>query len=207
MILGKLPVDAQKNLARERDNLEWTLDQLKDSIVKEIHVIEANTFLHPEDHHWPTASFHAGAINRPENRKPPKCVSCKESHSATQCNTVTDQSNIVKRKKLCFNCLGHYRVSQYLSNGCCKYYKERHHTSLCQGTTNFQISNNSQKPPLEQSPAPPQTVINTALSHPQPTKICFFENSCCQVMASKYSAQVNIFLDEGNNVNLSCKVC
>ena len=41
MILGKLPAAVQKNLAREHSNLEWTLDQLRDSIVKEIQVIEA----------------------------------------------------------------------------------------------------------------------------------------------------------------------
>ena len=203
MILGKLPVDVRKNLAREHDNLEWTLDQLRDSIVKEIRVIEAGTILQPshsEDHHCPTASFHAGTINRPENKKPPKCVFCKGSHPATQCNTITDQSkrmDIVKREKLCFNCLGHHRVIQCQSNGRCKRCKEQHHTSLCRGTTNSQISNNSQKPPLEQSPAPPQTAINIALSHPQPTKICFLKTAVAKVRANNCSAQVNILLDEG----------
>ena len=200
MILGKLPVDVRKNLAREHDNLEWTLDQLQDSIVKEIRVIEAGTFLQspqPEDYHCPTASFHTGTMNRTENRKPPKCVFCKGSHPATQCNTITDQSkrmDIVKREKLCFNCLGHHRVSQCQSNGRCKRCKERHHTSLCRGTTNSQISSNSQKPPLEQSPAPSHTAINTALSHPQ---ICFLKTAVAKVRVNSYSAQVNVLLDEG----------
>ena len=35
MILGKLPTDVRKNLAREHSHLEWTLDQLRQSIAKE----------------------------------------------------------------------------------------------------------------------------------------------------------------------------
>ena len=64
MILGKLPAEVRKNLAREHSNLEWTLDQLRDSIVKEIQVIEAGAFVpppQPEDHYRSTASFHTGA--------------------------------------------------------------------------------------------------------------------------------------------------
>ena len=57
MILGKLPTEIRKNLAREHSTLEWTLDQLRDSIAKEIRVLEAGTFVPPsEDHHHHTAS-------------------------------------------------------------------------------------------------------------------------------------------------------
>ena len=35
MVLGKLPAEVRKNLTREHSNLEWTLDQLRDSIVKD----------------------------------------------------------------------------------------------------------------------------------------------------------------------------
>ena len=45
MILGKLPPDVRKNLAREHSNLEWTLDQLRDSIMKEIRVFEVGFFV------------------------------------------------------------------------------------------------------------------------------------------------------------------
>ena len=48
MILGKVSVDVRKSLAREHNNLDWTLDQLRDSSVKEICVIEAITFLHSQ---------------------------------------------------------------------------------------------------------------------------------------------------------------
>ena len=130
MVLGKLPAEVRKNLAREHSNVEWTLDQLRDSIVKEIRIIEAGASVsppQPEDHYRSTASFHTGAISRPEQRKPPRCAFCKGSHPATQCDAIPDQSkrmDIVKLEKLCFNCLGHHRVSQCQSKGHCKRCKE-----------------------------------------------------------------------------------
>ena len=53
MVLGKLPVDTRKNLAREHANLEWTIDELRDSIAREICVLEAGLCIPPltiEDH-------------------------------------------------------------------------------------------------------------------------------------------------------------
>ena len=209
MVLGKLPAEVRKNLAREHSNLEWTFDQLRDSIVKEIRVIEAGASVsppQPEDHYRSTASFHTGAISRPEQRKPPRCAFCKGSHPATQCDAIPDQSkrmDIVKLEKLCFNCLGHHRVGQCQSKGHCKRCKERHHTSLCRGTPNPQtpsIDSNSQNSSSEQSYAPSQTaknLINTALSHPQPTKVCFLKTAVATVRANNHSTQVNIWLDEG----------
>ena len=63
MVLGKLPAEVRKNLAREHSNLEWTLNQLRDSIVKEIRVIEAGASVsppQPEDHYRSTASITQG---------------------------------------------------------------------------------------------------------------------------------------------------
>ena len=69
MVLGKLPTDTRKNLAREHGNLEWTIDELRNSIAKEIRVLEAGIsapqFL-AESHQYPpiaSASFHAGTVN------------------------------------------------------------------------------------------------------------------------------------------------
>ena len=41
MILGKLPADTRRSLAREHSNLEWTIDELRASIAREIRVLEA----------------------------------------------------------------------------------------------------------------------------------------------------------------------
>jgi len=40
-MLGKLPVEIKRNLARSHFNLEWTLSELKDSILTEIKVLES----------------------------------------------------------------------------------------------------------------------------------------------------------------------
>ena len=69
-------------MAREHSYLEWTLDQLRQSIAKEIGVLKAGAFLplsQSEDHHRPTASFLTGAMSRLETRKPLKCAFCKSS--------------------------------------------------------------------------------------------------------------------------------
>ena len=130
MVLGKLPTDVRKILAREHSHLEWTLDQLRQSIAKEIRVLEAGAFLPPpqsEGHHCSTASFLTGATSRPDTRKPLKCIFCKGPHPASQCDAIPDPSkrmDIVKREKLCFNCLGHHRVSQCQSKGRRKRCKE-----------------------------------------------------------------------------------
>ena len=42
IVLGKLPIDIQRNLAREHGSLEWTLNDLKQGILKEIRVLESS---------------------------------------------------------------------------------------------------------------------------------------------------------------------
>lgn len=63
MVLGKLPPDTRRNLARNHSNLYWTIDELRDSIAREIRVLEAGSCIPPspvEDHQRSplvTASF------------------------------------------------------------------------------------------------------------------------------------------------------
>ena len=139
MVLGKLPAETRKNLAREHGNLEWTINELRDSITREICVLEAGLCVPPspvEDHlHSPivTASFHTGATNQ---LKKPKCTFCKGAHSAIKCDVISDQPKqmeIVKQERLCYNCLGHHKITQCQSKGRCKQCKGRHHTNLCRG--------------------------------------------------------------------------
>ena len=47
MVLGKLPPDTRRNLAREHSNLDWTIDELRDSIAREIRVLEAGSCIPP----------------------------------------------------------------------------------------------------------------------------------------------------------------
>ena len=91
MVLRKLPSDTRINLAREHSNLDWTIDELRDSIAREIRVLEAGSCIPPSDHQRSpllTVSFHAGATSQPKN---PKCIFCKGTHSTTQCDVITEQ--------------------------------------------------------------------------------------------------------------------
>ena len=78
---------------------------------------------------------------------------------------------------------------------------------MCRGTHNPQISttngssNKSSSTSQEQPPNPPtqtaQNLINTALSHPQPAKVCFLKTAVATVRTNNHSTPVNILLDEG----------
>ena len=204
MVLGKLLSDTRKNLAREHSNLDWTIDELRDSIAREIRVLEAGSYIPPSPVEDPqrspplTASFHAGATSQLKN---PKCIFCKGAHSTTKCDVITEQPKrmeLVKREKLCYNCLGHHKVSQCLSKGRCKHCKGRHHTTLCRG-------NSSHNPaPHSHQENSNQTTVNTTLlqktselNYVPPSKVCFLKTAVAKVRANNYSAQVNILLDEG----------
>lgn len=199
MVLGKLPPDTKKNLAREHSNLDWTIDELRDSIAREIRVLEAGSCILPssvEDRQRSplvTASFHAGATSQ---LKTPKCVFCKGAHSTTKCDTVLEQPKrmeLVRQEKLCYNCLGHHKVSQCQSKGRCKHCKGRHHTSLCKG-------NSSQNPtPSKHQENSNPTVVNTTLlqktlepttsnpmSQSQPSKVCFLKTAVTTVRAGNH---------------------
>ncbi|CAC5377939.1 unnamed protein product [Mytilus coruscus] len=108
------------------------------------------------DTHTATAAFHTNAkvrtkpVNRQMNIK--SCVFCNESHAPVNCTKIIDHKariSIVKRDRLCFNCLGHHNVADCKSHQSCRKCKKRHHTSLCkdevqqdekQSNTNVNIS-------------------------------------------------------------------
>ncbi|XP_070576126.1 uncharacterized protein [Ptychodera flava] len=88
-----------------------------------------------------TAAFHAKA----SPAKPKKsCAYCKDSHFPNDCIVVSDRAkrlDIVKRDKLCFNCLGKHRVSECKSRFSCRVCRRKHHRSLHQD----RMDNNTDK--------------------------------------------------------------
>jgi len=77
IILGKLPVPIRKKLARERANLDWSIDELQTAILKEIRVLE--TGFYTSDQYI----FHWNQGNPPlyGGKKKQSCVYCKGDHS------------------------------------------------------------------------------------------------------------------------------
>ena len=94
IILGKLPVETRRNLAREHTNLEWTIDELREAILKEIRIFESGLYTSSDtspigESQNPmkmTAAFHAGTYSNPQQGNASKnrvCVYCKGAHSST----------------------------------------------------------------------------------------------------------------------------
>ena len=186
IILGKLPNELRRNLAREHSNPKWTFPQLREAIYKEIKILETRNHI-PADNTIttnPSPSFTASFLTQQhsETRKPPppwsqtptiskqkKCVYCKKPHSSNNCKVITDCTKrwtVLKEEKLCFNCLGHHKSSACQSKNRCHICKGKHHTSLC--ATEPAKSQPPQLPPaLPASPVPP--VLPTPPVTPTPT--------------------------------------
>ena len=149
IILGKLPHELRRNLAWEHDNPEWKFQELRESILKEIRILEAGPQLKPTNgppysaSPTVTSSFHTqtqGNKSYPPRcnklETPKRCVYCKGPHPSYNCNVITDRRErwaIIKGLGYCFNCLGNHKSSMCQSRYRCHTCKGKHHTSLCLG--------------------------------------------------------------------------
>ena len=157
IILGKLPNDIRKNLAREYSNEEWTLDDLRSNLLNEIQILETGIHSSKSNHTdlMPTtmASLYTGSRHTPpqaiDRRKSINCVYCKRQHSSSACDIVTDTSErlaIVKRDKLYYNCLGHHQVTACNSKFRCGNCKHKHYTTLCTGSSSQTATGSTNSP-------------------------------------------------------------
>ena len=166
IILGKLPVPVHRNLARDHDQLRWTLDDLQAAMVKEIRMLGSGLYttdsppsLSTKTH--ATVSFYAairgGRHPAGGGKKKAQCVYCKGEHSPATCSEVTDHQNrldIVRKANLCFNCLGNHKIAQCNSKFRCKHCRHKHHTSLCKPTdSNTPKSSKQETDTQAQSPS------------------------------------------------------
>ena len=147
IILRKLLADIHRNLARSHGTDQWTLGELQDEILNELRILETgidHTNNPSNSHsHIPTAAFLTGANWKltqklSEQQRRPSCVYCGDPHAPNNCKSVVDQQkgmDIIKRDKLCFNCLGQHKLSQCKSRYRCCHCNRRHHTSLCNSAT------------------------------------------------------------------------
>ena len=226
IILGKLPMDIQRNLAREHGSLEWTLRDLKQGILREIRVLESGLSINPttrlsfdQQPRMTTTSLHTGASNNTtantqslSSKRP--CVFCKSTaHLPTKCDTIMEPQKrlaFIKGENLCFNCFGHHKVSHCHSKFRCKICKKKHHTSLCDNATK---PNTDQTKGSNTGNTPPKTDTATAMIipvSPQPESIstshspvsssgtgCLLKTAVAEVRAGTYLCKANILFDEG----------
>ena len=219
IIYGRLPREFQKNLARDHDSGEWTIDELRSGIMKEIRILETEIHssgchdqpIHNDAPAMTTASFYTNTRQhppQPSSKKPTSCVYCKQQHSPSSCNTVTnpqDRLAIVKKNNLCFNCLAHHKVIQCTSKYRCRKCKRKHHTSLCTGpaqpTTPSETpdpskkdTNESNKTVVTLTPATQKCSVNQP---PKQAGACLLKTAIATVSSTDTSLEGNILFDEG----------
>ena len=142
-------MELKKSLARDHSNKEWTLDELRKAILKEVVILEAGQSnsdlpeLPSSGPVIPTASFLMG-LNwntppKPNGKRPPTqqgCAYCKRKHNSLECTVVRDpirRHAIIQEARLCFNCLGRHGVTDCKSRNRCRMCHRKHHTSLYPG--------------------------------------------------------------------------
>ena len=144
-ILKKLPQETREKFARGHSNTLWTLTELQRAILQEVRILKVGTdySTQPGSLPTPTASLVASAVagtdrhshkKSKEHQTQPGCVYCRGSHAPSNCTSVIDTTKrmeIIRQDMLCFNCLGHHKISQCKSKFHCQQYNRCHHTSLC----------------------------------------------------------------------------
>ena len=125
---------------------DWNLGDLRRAIWTELNIMDAGktSYLTMEEMQTSTmlTNTRPSVKNMARNtetdqRGKYKCPYCKGDHYANDCTTVTDpgeRMKIVKRDRLCFNCLRRHKVSECRSKQTCKCCHKRHHSSLCEQT-------------------------------------------------------------------------
>ena len=143
VMLGKLPAEAKRNITRGHGSTDWNLGDLRRAIWTELNIMDAgnSTYITMEEMQISTmltntrpSVTHTARSSETDQSRKNKCPYCKGDHYANGCATVTDHEErmrIVKRDRLCFNCLKRHKVSKCKSKQTCKCCHKRHHTSLC----------------------------------------------------------------------------
>jgi len=232
IIRGKLPGRIKQNLARSHGKGEWTISELRTAICDELYILEIGSEQSDcRTSAQPTASFFSSTSKPPppQPRGKAQCPFCKGPYSALLCESIKDpkqRSDIVRQERLCFNFLGHHKVSPCNSKHRCHHCKRKHHTSLCtygqqppvttnpqhaamtnvtqqteQGTT---ISGPATAPPVLPQPVTPQATNPTntgqysVMLPPQQNKACLLKTAVATISNGRRNTEAYILLDEGS---------
>ena len=222
IILNKLPADVRKSLARQHGSDIWTIDELQGALLNEIRILEmgSNHLLkgQPNSPQF-TAAFHTNSIRKTstttsgaQTQKKATCVYCKGPHASGTCEVIKDHQkrlDMIKQEKLCFNCLGHHKVSNCNSKYRCRKCGRKHHTSICGGA-----STDNATPPAQPPTPASQTMRNTNATNPATSlaaltypplhnvhvkgKTCLLKTAVATITFSNVETKANILFDEGS---------
>ena len=158
IVLAKILTSIKHNIIRANGTNNWTVVQLRKTILREIQISEAGEETEIFDHMnkpvntFPCTSsfltntspikgrdFSNANIGNPT--KPKLCVFCCGPHGADKCTVVRDpeaRKKIAFQSNLCFNCLSNRRVCQCNSKNRCRNSYKKHDISLCNEKNNEQ---------------------------------------------------------------------
>ena len=205
IILDKLPAETRRNLARDHENDEWTM--LQGAVLKEIHILEMgieNPLHKKMSSPIPTASFHTGSSRKPVRKPTEKklaCVYCKGSHASANCNTVKEYKerlDIIKRDKLCYNCLGHHKVSECSSKYCCRKCARKHHTSVCNAAGDPGESKDASQGSNTKNNTTTLSTLTPSSCEPSKSRVCLLKTAIATITTADSEAEANILFDEGS---------
>ena len=226
IILDKLPSEMRQNLARVNGDNDWKLQFLRTALNKEIKILEAGETTRTQEiqHSDATALFHAGA--RPKNKPlyqsketrytntdkkqlEIKCALCANGHKSNDCSVYPDTASrleIVKQKRLCFNCLGNHQVAKCNSIKRCQICKRKHHTAICnsktsQGSSDSQNTENRKTERHFQNtehhnPERPNSMVMHSSSSFQDNVL--LKTAIATVSSDSVQADASILFDEGS---------
>ena len=216
VVLGKLPMEICRNIARENNNLDWIVNTLREAILKELRILEAglhvSSSLEAQNSPTITASFftgtgtqrqgstqNVGKILPAQGKRNFSCIYCKGNHTSFDCELVTDprkRLDIVKSRNACNNCLGNHRAVQCPSKFRCRICNRKHHLSLHQSfqtaaeKTADVVSDPAEK--TEHKPPPEQTVHASALNtHAEGGTTCILKTAIATVAGSDTSVTIS----------------
>ena len=220
-ILRKLPAEVRRNLARSHGTEKWTLTELQSSVLQELRILEMGAdYSSTNTLHTPTGAFLTNVDRRQSHEQHSSLLSkkfytfCKSpNHLTSRCDVVIDTQKrieVVRKENLCFNCLGHHKVSQCQSKYRCKSCKRKHHTTFCDTKTTFKQESPTDKPPESANttttgtdtiaslitPVIPLDNTSThSLMSPNSAK-CLLKTAVTNVQTGYHRCSANILFDE-----------
>ncbi|XP_045033901.1 uncharacterized protein LOC123475364 [Daphnia magna] len=109
LLVDKVAINVRRNLTRHQGNAEWTLDELRTAIKREIEIMGDSCDLpSPTRSETKQVLFGTSQQNQPNKRK--LCPFCSGEHTPTRCTEIKgpeERAKLVKIKKLCLNCLNY----------------------------------------------------------------------------------------------------
>ena len=196
-------------MARNHSNSEWTVEELQTAILKEIRIFEAGqtSTLTNQQQPTPTAAFYTSANRKPghprkEARSKLSCAYCKGCHAPATCEVHKDlpsRLEVIKRERLCYNCLAHHRVSSCSSRNRCRKCSGKHHTSICSEATKTP-NTTSQTMEKNDPPTASNTTTLTTLTPPQlkGNTTCLLKTAIATVVGTDSQTEANVLFNEGS---------